>query len=574
MEAGPFEIPKIMPMQVMRPPETGIPDSFEMRREIKELVRVFVDKEKLVPPMPLAQLREHAEAFLQSQDLPMAFVNWVAVLINNQSWEEELARIPYNRRLLLMPKCLRKESVCPAPFDELGLLCKRCGQCSLQDLQEEAEKMGYAVLIAEGSAIVMSIIETGQIDAIVGVSCLSVLEKSFPYMEAAAVPGIAIPLLQGDCIDTNVDTDWVWDVIHLTSDDKTRRMDLDALRAEVKTWFSEESLAEIMGPPRGETERKGRAWLAANGKRWRPFLAACAYKALLERQDDPLPEDFKKLAVGIECFHKASLIHDDIEDDDAYRYGEKTVHEKHGIPIALNLGDLLVGEGYRLIAESGAPAACLPEMLRVAAIGQKDLCLGQGAELEWSADPQPLKVADVLQIFSLKTAPAFEVALKLGASYAGPQSEAVMETLSSYSRSLGIAYQIQDDLGDSENGYEPSDAEAMRPSVLLAYAYQKAKGADKKALKALWQRAPEEEIRPLVERCFQTYDVRDYITQLRESYKEDAVASLRSLENANLKGLLRRVLGKIFERGEIKDWCLEYETRNAATGKTRTPIVV
>ena len=574
MEGQPFEIPKVMPMQIMRPPETGIPDSFEMRREIKELVRVFVDREKLVPPMPLPQLREHAEAFLKSQDLPMVFINWVAVLINNQSWEEELAKVPYNRRLLLMPKCLRKESVCPAPFDELGLLCKRCGQCSLQDLQEEAEKMGYAVLIAEGSAIVMGIIETGQIDAIVGVSCLSVLEKSFPYMEAAAVPGIAIPLLQGDCIDTNVDTDWVWDVIHLTSEDKTRRMDLDGLRTEVKTWFTEDALAEIMGPAQGETERKGRAWLAANGKRWRPFLAACAYKALQAHQEDPLPEAFKKLAVGIECFHKASLIHDDIEDDDAYRYGEKTVHEAHGIPIALNLGDLLVGEGYRLIAESGAPSECLPEMLRIAAIGQKDLCLGQGAELEWMANPKPLRVQDVLQIFSLKTAPAFEVALKLGASYAGRQSEAVMETLTQYSRSLGVAYQIQDDLGDAEFGFDPSDVEAMRPSVLLAYAYQKAKGKDKKALKALWERAPEESVRPLVARCFEAYEVKDYISQLRESYKEAAVASLRSLDSANLKGLLRRVLGKIFERGEIKDWCLEYETRNAATGKTRTAIVV
>jgi len=574
MGAQPFEIPKILPMQIMRPPETGIPESFEMRREIKELVRVFVDREKLIPPMPLEQLREHAERFLTSQGLPMDFKNWVAVIINNQSWEEELAKIPYNRRLLLMPKCLRKESVCPAPFDELGLLCKRCGQCSLQDLQEEAEKMGYAVLIAEGSAIVMSIIETGQIDAIVGVSCLSVLEKSFPYMEAAAVPGIAIPLLQGDCIDTNVDTDWVWDVIHLTSEDQTRRMDLDALRAEVKTWFSEDSLDEIMGPASGETEHKARQWLAANGKRWRPFLAACAFKALQTSQDVAIPDGFKKLAVGIECFHKASLIHDDIEDDDALRYGEETVHTSHGVPIALNLGDLLIGEGYRLIAESGAAANSLGEMLRIAAIGQKDLCLGQGAELEWVSNPQPLAVQEVLEIFSLKTAPAFEVALKLGASYGGKQSENLMDILTHYSRSLGIAYQIEDDLGDAETGFDPSDVEALRPSVLLAYAHQKAKGADKQALDALWRRAPREAVRPLVERCFEIYEVKDYITQLRESYKEDAVATLRNLENANLKGLLRRVLGKIFDRGEIKDWCREYETRNAASGKTRTPIVV
>ena len=63
-----------------------------------------------------------------------------------------------------------------------------------EELQAEAERLGYAVLCAEGSAIVMAIIQTGKIDAIVGVSCLSVLEKAFPYMESAAIPGIAILL--------------------------------------------------------------------------------------------------------------------------------------------------------------------------------------------------------------------------------------------------------------------------------------------------------------------------------------------------------------------------------------------
>jgi len=90
-----------------------------------------------------------------------------------------------------MPKCLRVESRCPAPFDEFGLLCKQCGLCTIQELQEEAERLGYAVLVAEGSAIVMSLIQTGKIDAMVGVSCISVLERAFPYMEAAAIPGIA-----------------------------------------------------------------------------------------------------------------------------------------------------------------------------------------------------------------------------------------------------------------------------------------------------------------------------------------------------------------------------------------------
>ena len=165
------------------------------------------------------------------------------------------------------------------------------------------------MLVAEGSAIVMAIIQTGKIDAIVGVSCLSVLEQAFPYMEAAAIPGIAIPLLQDDCIDTNVDLDWVWDVIHLTSDDKTYRLDLDGIRTRgARAGSRPASLDRLMGPAEDETGRIARDWLAKAGKRWRPFLTACAYKAL---RDDPQAADRRrglpKLAVAVECFHKASL---------------------------------------------------------------------------------------------------------------------------------------------------------------------------------------------------------------------------------------------------------------------------
>ena len=224
--------------------------------------------------------------------------------------------MPFDRRLLLLPKCLRVEDKCPAPFDEFGLLCKQCGLCTIQDLQEEAERLGYAVLVAEGSALVMALIQTGKIDAIVGVSCLSVLERAFPYMEAAAIPGVAIPLLQDDCKDTAVDIDWVWNVVHLTSDDRTRRLDLDALRTEVETWFTPDALDALLGPGRRRGGSRRASWLAADGKRWRPFLTACAYKALQDDPAQPLPEALRKAAVAVECFHKASLVHDDIEDAD------------------------------------------------------------------------------------------------------------------------------------------------------------------------------------------------------------------------------------------------------------------
>jgi geranylgeranyl diphosphate synthase type II len=354
--AAPISFPRPVPQQRIRTPKKNIPQTPIQRNHILQAVREYVAKHQPVPPMPAADLKVLADELVAQLGIEPIYRDYVGVLLNNEMWREPLAGVPFEKRLLLLPKCLRVENKCPAPFDEFGLLCKQCGLCTIQDLQAEAERLGYAVLVAEGSAIVMSLIQTGKIEAIVGVSCISVLERAFPYMEAAAIPGVAIPLLQDDCIDTNVDIDWVWDYIHLTGDDQTRRLDLSQLRDEVDFWFTPLNLDSIMGQAQGETEKIARQWLGRAGKRWRPFLTTAAYQALRATPGSPLPEDLRKVAVAVECFHKASLIHDDIEDGDAQRYGEKTLHEEHGIAVALNVGDLLIGEGYRLLADCRASA--------------------------------------------------------------------------------------------------------------------------------------------------------------------------------------------------------------------------
>ena len=557
------QIPRHVVQQRVRAPKKNIPQTIVERNHFLQVVRHYVAEFNPVPPMPADELKVHADRIVQMLQCDPIYRDYVGVLTNNEMWREQLAAVPYERRLLLLPKCLRVESKCPAPFDEFGLLCKQCGLCTIQDLQAEAEKLGYATLVAEGSAIVMSLIQTGKIEAIVGVSCLSVLERAFPYMEAAAIPGVAIPLLQDDCSDTTVDLYWVWEYIHLTTDDKTRRLDLGALRDEVDFWFSPASLDTIMGNGEGETERIAREWLGRAGKRWRPFLTVYTFQALRKDTDSPLPNDIKKIAVAVECFHKASLIHDDIEDQDALRYGEKTLHEEYGTAVALNVGDLLIGEGYRLIGASKVSAEQKEQMLLVASQGQRELCRGQGAELCWARTPMPLTQHQVLDIFRKKTAPAFEVALRFGALYAGTeQHEEVENVLKTYSEALGIAYQIRDDLSDIGANGKTNDLAGLRPSLLLAIAHEKARDAQKELISSVWHR--ELPIGSTFEQIEQLYgelgaDAR--ARTLLETYKEEAIRCLTQLETPNLKGLLRRVIGKIFNDVEIKGWCKERETK-------------
>ena len=557
------QLPAQVPRQTYRQAQSNIPDDKAVRLRLKRLAEQHVERVGAVPPLTLDELTEHTATVLAEAGLDPIYGDYASILVSNAAWRDSLAQIPYERRLLLIPKCLRVEEKCPAPFDEFGLLCKECGLCSIQDLTVEAERLGYAVLVAEGSAIVRSMIETGKIEAIVGVSCINVLEKCFPHMEAAAVPGVAIPLLQDDCVNTTVDLDWVWDLIHLTSDDKTWRLDLDALKTTVRGWFAPDALDAVMGPVADgdATARIARAALSKGGKRWRPYLAACTYMALEtdRRNDRPdLPTAVRKAAVAIECFHKASLIHDDIEDGDDRRYDRPALHAEVGVPVALNVGDFLVGEGYRLLAEAGRP-----EAVAIAAEGHVTLSRGQGRELLWARDPQPQASLQVLDIFRQKTAAAFEVALRIGAAL-GDADAATHDVLRKYSESLGIAYQIKDDIEDFRGEADSNDLDQVRLSLILTIAHKRAEGADRERVASAIRSGAagrEAELRRIAEE----YGVLDKAEDLLAAYREDAVRSLRFLASPTLKGLMRRIVGKIFGETLIEGYCSEFETRNAAS---------
>jgi geranylgeranyl diphosphate synthase type II len=568
----PAALPKLVPLQKWRAPKKNIPPTPLMRQQILHAVRNYVAEFNPVPPLPAPELKIHADRLLQSLRCDPIFRDYIGVLLNNEMWRESLAAVPFERRLLLLPKCLRVESKCPAPFDEFGLLCKQCGLCSIQDLTVEAEKLGYAVLVAEGSAIVMSLIQTGKIEAIVGVSCLSVLERAFPYMEAAAIPGVAVPLLQDDCIDTNVDLDWVWEYIHLTSDDQTRRLDLSALRDEVDSWFTPAALEILLGPVHTPAERAGRDWLMRAGKRWRPFLTIAAWRALASPATGEISSDLKRIAIAVECFHKASLIHDDIEDGDAVRYGQKTLHAEYGVPVALNVGDLLIGEGYRLLASCKLSAEQKCEMLRVAAEGQRELCRGQGTELDWNRAPGVLTPVQITEIFRRKTAPAFEVALRLGA-IAADRREECEEVITGYSAALGIAYQIRDDLSDFDGTGDSNDFANLRPSLVLAIARDRSSEDARAYLDRVWTGQEPPDSARLARLC-RELKADERCEHLLESYKEEAIRSLVPLENASLKGLLRRTLGKIFNDVEIKGWCKEHEQEQQTNRSVSETVAV
>jgi geranylgeranyl diphosphate synthase, type II len=356
-----------------KPVGNNIPSDKEQRDRLKAVCRQYVLGQRLIGPLALEKLKEHALAALEKADIETLYLEFAVVVLNNEINLSALAKVPYEKRLLLLSRCLRDEKVCKGQFDELGLLCRRCGGCAIDSLTQYAGQLGYSVLVAEGSPVVMGLIEAGGVEAVIGISCLSMLEKVFPYMEAAAFPGVAVPLLYDGCAQTAFDIDWLLELIDWRNEDGSSRLDVRRLRQIVGDWFETDALISILGKPDGPVENAAMEWLSLAGKRWRPALAAGIWAAIQQTDVEAIPESVRKMCIAVECFHKASLIHDDIEDGDELRYGQKTLHARLGIPSALNVGDYLIGLGYQLLAQLDIAPAVKGRMISTAAEGHRVL---------------------------------------------------------------------------------------------------------------------------------------------------------------------------------------------------------
>lgn len=435
---------------------TQIPSTIEERMQLRRALKDFVQEKHLCPPVSLKQLEALAGEFVSQQKVGAEFSNWLMVEINNQLWLRTVAGIPHERRLLMLPKCLSRYGECRAEFDEFGLLCHRCGKCLIPSLQDKAEKLNSLSIVAEGFTQVIELIENHVVDAVIGVSCLDSLEKAFPLLVRHAVPGLAIALNDAGCRDTHVDADYVDELLSMADDTRPVLLDHEALHQQVNRWFSKQELAQLMQPATDDTANVCLTWMSGEGKRWRPYLLAAVWQSITGKSE--LTEDVHRAAVAVECFHKASLIHDDIEDHDVTRYGQPTVNALYGDAFAINAGDALLGEGYRILAGSNNT-----ELVRLIADAHLRLCKGQGMELLWCQHPTTISMDEVLDIFQHKTVPAFEVSLMLGLACTGNYVH-LRPMLRAYSKALGIAYQLKDDLDD----YEADNELAHRPSAVLA----------------------------------------------------------------------------------------------------------
>lgn len=465
-------------------------------------------------PLPASRVETIARQILANHHLPDDYLGFAMVAVDNEFWREQFAAVPMRDRLLLLPHCLRDSVKCAGVYDNTGLHCKECGSCVIVALKSEAEELGYRVIVAEGTPTVVQHVLRGQAVGLLGVACLDSLEKAFDRVAKLGIPHAAVPLLRSGCANTAVEADVVRQVMTLSSEppaEKTR-VYFPLLRAAAGI-LEDANTARLLAPllsqsardavrehghgtpddSFSEAETVAVEWLGVGGKRFRPFITLAAYAAMtwgdaaLEPSADvagKFTDAVRRVALAIEVMHKASLVHDDIEDGDAFRYGQETLHQKYGIPVAVNVGDYLIGLGYRLVAHGADELGkeCVADILGALSEAHLKLCRGQGAEFAERRKPPSAWTPQAMQsIYALKTTPAFEVAFFAGFRMAG-EADHFREPLAAYSRYLGVAYQVKNDLEDYdvENTSKTPNTGASRafsdsvpgpgPTILRAFA--------------------------------------------------------------------------------------------------------
>lgn len=544
----------------------AVPQDLANRERIKAAAEEFAKTLNKTQPFSKNNLEGWGRKLLEQLNEPEMYLGFAMVLIGNFFWKQQFLSIPFERRMLLLPHCLKHAAGCPAEYSQFGLECEKCGACSIADYKVRAEQLGYKVLVAEGSPVVLRIIVEGYVDGILGVACLNVLEKAIDKVLVAGVPSYAVPLHSGDCKNTTLDEAWVWDVLEKYEPlpAPMTRSYVPLMRATTNlftTQFPElvtrqrSSTPEQALSPLGQTENAALDWLANGGKRFRPFITLAAFDAAsggqlvngtVDAQEHRFSPGSAKVAMAIEAFHKASLVHDDIQDNDLYRYGRQTLHRVHGIGSAINIGDYLIGLGYRLVNEArgeiGSDAAC--DIVEAMSQAHIKLCDGQGAEMGWQQSPDwNITPLDALQIYALKTSPAFEAALIAGFRLAGPV-DGLRETVAQFCRKLGVGFQILNDLkdwqGDNDNKLVAGqDALALRPTLLLALALQAASPEQKQQIREIYESTGDNvsHLNKLRE-IFNELNAFDKAQSLAEKSRAGAEALADSVESDEIRQLL------------------------------------
>lgn len=184
------------------------------------------------------------------------------------------------------------------------------------------------------------------------------------------------------------------------------------------------------------------------GKRLRPFLVYATGEMFGVE-----PQALDAPAAAIECIHAYSLMHDDLPamDNDDLRRGQPTCHIKYGEASAILAGDALQTLAFSILSDAPMPGVALADRLSLVselamASGVAGMCGGQALDLE--AEGKQVSLEALERIHRHKTGALIRAAVRMGALCAGTAGRDALPLLDRYADSIGLAFQVQDDILD------------------------------------------------------------------------------------------------------------------------------
>ena len=228
---------------------------------------------------------------------------------------------------------------------------------------------------------------------------------------------------------------------------------------EEKKKVVENSLRELLGNYRGKYPEKlaeAMEYAVMNGgKRIRPVLMYMIYD-LFEKNNSENYDKVREIAVALEFIHCYSLVHDDLPamDNDDYRRGKLTVHKKYNEAIGVLVGDVLLTEAFGIIANSKS----LGNKNKIEIISKLSEYAGffgmvGGQFVDMESENKKVEIDTLKYIHAHKTGKLLTAAIELPMIALDIESEK-REKMVEYSKLLGIAFQIKDDILDIEGNFE------------------------------------------------------------------------------------------------------------------------
>ena len=228
---------------------------------------------------------------------------------------------------------------------------------------------------------------------------------------------------------------------------------------EEKKKIVEDSLIELLGNYRNKYPEKlaeAMEYAVMNeGKRIRPILMYMICD-LFEKNNCKSYDKIKEIANALEFIHCYSLVHDDLPamDNDDYRRGKLTVHKKYNEAIGVLVGDVLLTEAFGIIANSKS----LGDKNKVEIISKLSEYAGffgmvGGQFVDMESENKKVEIDTLKYIHAHKTGKLLTAAIELPMIALDVESEK-REKMVEYSKLLGIAFQIKDDILDIEGNFE------------------------------------------------------------------------------------------------------------------------